>query len=383
MNKILIYGCYDSFNLGDDAMMVSIKRYLEKNNKEVFFYTSMNERHNYFEKNLDKVEYVNYDIYSKYKNIILKKIDLGLKYIKSILFKNTYIEKYDSIIFMGGGYINSLWPNHIKKALYISLLAKRNKCKLYFTGQTVGPYKSWIDKIKAKLIYSMGNRVIVREKFSKNLMNELSVKNCIYGVDDFYLYDFIEKNERIIDEKYFILNIKDFFGYEEGIEKCFKLAEELQKITNYKIILLPFGKGKSHNDYKISQKLSERLKKNNISNSIFDISDMNEIGNLFKNAEFTLGMAYHSIVMSLYFNTVAIGIYNGGYYNNKILGILNHYKLEQFCYDFKELYNRDIHEISKEILQKVKKSNKIEIKEITENMKKKSKDEWKKIVNGR
>lgn len=374
MNKsILIYGCYDSMNLGDDAMMIGINKFLKLNNKDVIYYNFKNEKYNYFNDDLGKVKYYNRKV-PKYKENdirVIKLIKKIIHYIIEIILPNKELQRCNKVIFMGGGYINSLWSSESKRILHLALVARRNKCKVYFTGQTSGPYNNIIDKICAKLLYNLGEKVIVRETTSFNLLNDYKIKSLTLGVDDFYLYNDDKKPSYLKEKinKYFILNVKNFYNYEEGMNKCVYLAEELYKKTGYTIAIVPFGKGIRQQDFEFSKKISSYLNAKEIKNIIVDINNFNDLIYIFSNTEFTLGMAYHSLVISLFFNKPAIGLYNGEYYKSKITGILEHYNLEENAYNFNYINNDNLKTIVNDIISKINNFNYANVKNKTEEMK--------------
>lgn len=383
-NKIMIYGWYDSMNLGDDAMMLGINNLLRNNNKEVIYYNFKDEQHNYFKNDLGTINYINRynEDYTSTKQRSVRIIKKILIYLKKILFGDDDLKEVDKIIFMGGGYINSLWSKELKEILILALIGKRNRCKIYFTGQTAGPYSSCIDKYCAKLIYRLGESITIREIESLKLLEGYGIKNLKYGVDDFYLHD-IKNNERFKLEnknKYFILNIKSFKNYDEGIEKIVKLAKNIYMKTGFSIAIVPFGKGVRPKDLECSKKISKMLDSEKISNFIVDINSFNDLISVFSSTEFTVGMAYHSLVISLYFNKMAVGLYEGEYYKSKITGILNHYSLDDQAYNFRKITDDDIERIAIDIIERFNKIDKDSISNNTNRMKNICRDTWENII---
>ena len=380
-DKIMIYGWYDGMNLGDDAMMLSINNFLKKNNKDVIYYNFKNNKLNYFNKDLGKIKYIDRYNNQLIKNKILRKVKKIIVYSKKLILGDKEIKQFEKVIFMGGGYINSLWSNELKEIFFLALMAKRNKCKLYFTGQTSGPYNNLVDKFLAKTVYKIADGVTVREKNSFNLLKSYGVNNLNYGVDDFYLFDINNKIKSKNYDKYFILNIKKFENYDEGIEKIVQLAKNINKKTGFNIALVPFGKGKRSADLECSKKISTILSEEKINNFIVDVNSLDDIIDVFSNAEFTLGMAYHSLVISLYFNKSAIALYDGEYYKSKITGILSHYKLENQAYNFREITNENLDSVTLDIMKKINSIDLDVVSNRTKEMRMICKRTWDYILN--
>lgn len=381
--SILIYGWYDSMNLGDDAMMITINNFLKSNNKNVVYYNFKDKKHNYFKEDLGDIKYYNRKIpkYMPNEIRVFKGIKKLVYWIKQIIFPDKELQKCDKVVFMGGGYINSIWSAELRNILHFSLVAKRNKCKIYFTGQTAGPYNNIFDKLFSKLLYNLGENVTVREKSSFCLLSKYNIKSLKLGADDFYLCKDNNKSTSNNEDKYFILTIKNFLNYEHGIEKCVCLAEEIYKQTGYTIALVPFGKGIRPEDFETSKQISNKLNNKKIKNIVVDINNFKQLESVFSNCEFTLGMAYHSLVISLFFNKPAIGLYNGKYYKSKITGILKHYDIEENSYDFEDVNNGNLNDIVKEIIAKVNNFDYIKSKNTTEDMKSICNKTWIEIIN--
>lgn len=376
MRKVLLYGWYSADNLGDDFMLETTYQFLKKNNIDVKILLKKEDR-NYFEDyqndRYDKIEYYLYKNYSK--NKILNKVIKVLKMIKFALFSNEFNE-FDSIIFIGGGYINSVF--NFFELINMYLLSKKFK-NVYFTGQTVGPFKNKITEKIAKEIYKNAKEIFVREKFSDKLLNKYKIKHKLVADDAFLLnrdiYD-SPTTEVKEENKYILVNVKDFKGYQEIQEKYFDIINNIANKLNYNVVCVPFRSDTNSSEYKINSDIVDKLKSNKINAIISVPKNINELKNIYQNSEFVIGTAYHSVTLALLFNKMPYSTYIGDYYKMKIQGILSFYNLEENnCFN---ILDEDIDSISNKIIKNSKNNEKI--RKITDNLCEEINKSWYTII---
>ncbi len=334
MKKVLLYGWYSADNLGDDFMLETTYQFLKKNDVEVKILQKKDDK-NYFidyQNDYEKIEYFLYKDYSK--NKIINKL-IKLTKLTRFAIHSKYFKSFDSIIFIGGGYVNGVF--NFMELINMYLLSKKFK-NVYFTGQTVGPFKNKIESKIAKKIYSKGKRIFVREIFSDKILNEYNIKHEIVA-DDAFLFD--EKNKKYEiysnnskEKNYILINLKDFSGYEQAQNKFFTIIKNLATKLNYDIKCIPFRSNKDSKEYKNHIELVKYLKENNINASICIPKNIAELKKLYDESSFVIGTAYHSVTLALLFNKIPYSAYIGEYYKMKIQGILSFYNLEKSnCFD--------------------------------------------------
>lgn len=328
MKKVLLYGWYNADNLGDDFMLETTYEFLENKGIEVSIFEREGEK-NYFEMH-KKYNKIDFFLYHKIKSN--RFINKFIKLFKMLSFNFTNkdcksLQEFDSIIFIGGGYINSVFS--FKEIINIYLLNRKFRKlgkSIFYTGQTVGPFKNIIIQKIAQNLYKNATKIVVREKYSYELLNNLSIKNKLVG-DDAYLYKKQYSNTSM--GNYMIVNVKDFKGY-EGIKKTyFGMIQNIAKELHYSVICIPFRSDKQSKEYENNLELCENLIQNNIDAQLIIPKSIEELEQLYVNSNFTIGSAYHSIVLSLLFCKEAYSVYVGKYYEIKIKGILGMYGLEE------------------------------------------------------
>ena len=73
----------------------------------------------------------------------------------------------DFILFVGGGYINSNFAFELFQMHYFYHLARQSGKPIYLLGQTLGPFKSQWHRKVAESIFCGAERIVLREKFSR------------------------------------------------------------------------------------------------------------------------------------------------------------------------------------------------------------------------
>lgn len=363
MKKVLIYGLYDWDNLGDDLMMYCVKNKLEENNITPYFVRSHND--NYFDESYRYENSLQTDKISnnKIKNAILK--------FWQVFTFNPNKNNYDSIIFMGGGYINRSIGSGYGKLIYILLLKRKfKKMNIFFTGQTSGPINNFIDRILLKQIYKKAT-VYVREKNSYCLLKKIGINSLLAGDDAFLLnYSGIKKTKK----DYFIVNFKSFSGYDNLFNKFQHLIINVARQRKLKVILIPFRNIDSYDEYRIHVKLKKILEKEKIEVELFKSKKVDELISCINNSKFMIGTAYHFLTLGILLNKTIFTGYVGKYYKNKIQGIidLTEYKNVR-CYD---LEKEDLSQMEKDALKEIKKDNSNKV----ESVKRDVSNEWDYVI---
>jgi polysaccharide pyruvyl transferase WcaK-like protein len=383
MKKVLLYGWYNSSNLGDDAILLIVYDYLRSKNIDCDIISSDNGK-NYFNiRDKYNFSYIKdpLSITKVIKNKYLRRILKLYNFVHIILVKDkNVLEDYDSIIFIGGGYVNDIWIRELIRIFFIITLAKISNKKVIFTGQTIGPFDKFISKSLAKKFLKKSDLILVREKFSLKLLNELKLKNVKISSDDIYLY-----NKEISNNSgdYIIINLKEFPGYDINImDKFIKLLVLINKKLNYKLVFIPFGINDGPKDLKYINMYMKKLKEHNILSELYITDNLDNLFNEFANARLTLGMAYHSVTISLFTNTPAYSIYRGDYYKNKILGVLSHYELESNALNFENIDDGKLVSFANYIISTHNNEEYLtNIKNKTENLKKLCNKNWESIIN--
>lgn len=327
--NLLIYGVYDDNNLGDDYMMQKIHKYLKEQGTNVSFVERNIKKNNYFIN--EEIDYLENPIIYK-KSGKLKKIKKLLSIIKWFIC-NDDIEKFDALIFMGGGYTNEQFgiSNLFKLLLWKYKFKKVNK-KIFFTGQTIGPASTKISSFLLKKLYKGSTLVNVREKNSLMYIENNDIVGNIVGDDAF-----LDKRREISykqKENILIVNYKCFNDYSD--ENLFMNAvKEFAQKNNLKVFVIPFRSDNNYEEYKINYNIYQELKQKNIDASFVVERNIEKLEDIFLKSKYVIGSAYHAIVLGLKYGNSVVSIYKGNYYKIKMNGILDWYNLNenaiQFC----------------------------------------------------
>ena len=256
-----------------------------------------------------------------------------------------HIRDIDVLIVNGGGYFNHLWNNSLwrsdmlKKIIVPMLIAKQEKKKVFFMGNSFGPFDSSEEFFNYVFNYMRNTIYAVRDRmYSSVYLSRLGIKkNSINFVpDDLF---FINNNilslplHEMIDihniGKYIVLEI--YYPLEEikeYIEQLKDFSENIHSKYGLSIVFLPFDfqrGGMWQGEY-----LSTVLRN-------FYLCSLNSVGylpiqdayHIIKNAEIVLCTRYHAMVLAVgaevpVINTIKKVCDDHRYYFNKNYGLLEY-----------------------------------------------------------
>lgn len=93
------------------------------------------------------------------------------------------MKECDFVLFVGGGYINSIFPFDLFQMHYFYCLARESGARVILLGQTLGPFKNrWHQRI-ADTIFEGAERIFLREPYSKAELGKFKDK-IVEGTDD-------------------------------------------------------------------------------------------------------------------------------------------------------------------------------------------------------
>ncbi len=319
MKRVLLLGAYGLDNLGDDFMLAHIIERLKQSDIEPWIVNTYKNRFYFGNKdyNILKCPY-----FTKESNYVMK----AIKCLIYTLLPSK--ERFDSVVFIGGGYTNE--EKGVKDIFRFLTLLKHvctKDCFIIFTGQTVGPASS--DKMKEAIskLYGKGHRIYVREKYSQELLKSLGINSKITG-DDALLAT--KANSQISKENYAIFSYKEFPGYSKYKNKIFEFYGELAKKLCCKIYIIPFRSEEHDAEYLSNSELNDYLLTKGIDSEFVMERGINEFEVYFRNAKYVIGSAYHSIVLGLMNDARVYAIYSGEYYRAKMNGVLEMFGLDSF-----------------------------------------------------
>lgn len=308
--KIVIFGSFSGYNLGDKAILMS----MAKNLKGKCSISVPSKR----PKNISDVEGI-----TTFKTFTAF---IGIRTIHEV--KNA-----DVIVIGGGGLffdhkMYNPFFNFLPNILFVALLAKLFGKKLYIFSVGANHLESKISRLISNIILNQADFIAVRDTHSKTVLEEISKKLIKVYHDPAFLLEGASnsyvtgtKNKYLKNKNVIILNLHKSLTYRfkmgisEG-EFCQRLISILDDFVRQGYIILLFSTV-IKNDY-----LNGLVKYSNFQNSYIkiDSSKLNpqNMIELLRESEFIIGSQLHSLILSTVANVPAIGFI----YDKKVLEFL-------------------------------------------------------------
>ncbi len=236
----------------------------------------------------------------------------------------------DILHIIGGGYINSIWPDMLYETLLATRLAKKYQKRYCLTGISIDPITpSYFNEIR---------EILEGAEFAD------------FRDDSYLKLDFIEKNlcEKTTDDAAFLqdyytnayeddyatLTFHDWKSASDQIKRLLQeqmvpfIEECLDKNIVKQFLVLGFSKGDLElwKDLKFSNnKLNKFIKYK----TCYDQSSV-LAKHIVSNAKFNIGSRFHQAVFSLSTTVPILSIYYDGYYENKLRSIHTQFGSNEF-----------------------------------------------------
>ncbi|QSX05295.1 polysaccharide pyruvyl transferase family protein [Sedimentibacter sp. zth1] len=256
-----------------------------------------------------------------------------------------YVDNIDMLVVNGGGYFNHLWNNSLwrsdmlKKIIVPMLIANQKKKKIFFTGNSFGPFDLSEEYFNYIFNYLKNTTYAVRDRmYSTGYLSRLNIdKNNINFIPDdlFIINDSLLKlpTHNMVDfsriGKYIVLEV--YYSLEEiknYIKELKSFNESIYLKYGLSIVFIPF-------DFKRGGMWQGEYLSKELSN--FYLCDLNLTGYLpiqdayqiIKNAELVICTRYHAMVLSVgagvpVINTIKKVCDDHRYYFNKNYGLLEY-----------------------------------------------------------
>jgi len=301
-----IFGYFGWYNLGDDAIGLSIIKKLKDHYPDSTFTITCNNK--YFLDNINKL--------SNSKDFRIIKINI-LEIIQSIL-------KSDYFIIAGGTHFHDedqLKLRRFKILLYFVILTtfSRSVSKSPFLfSHGIGPITTSWARLLIQIILSNSNKIFVRDIDSYNLVSLLGYNNnCIHGFDctatlieenlDIGSYSTNPRNQKIIGislipfYEIYTNNNKNDLEIVRSLSIC--LDSILKQDKDIKLNLFAFRSGSKHSDVPILEALMKNINYSRDAINIFHYAgDIDIFLKLISDCDFFIGMRYHASLFAYLFN---------------------------------------------------------------------------------
>lgn len=271
------------------------------------------------------------------------------------------IDKIDILIVSGGGYFNHLWNNSLwrssmlKKIMVPIILASKKNKKIFFTGNTMGPFDDSEEFFFYFFNYIKNAKFAVRDRiYSEKYLKRIGIDqtNIFFVPDDLFfinplLLDKTNDNTSFYkNEKYLVLEL--YYPLEKIKEYKDQIKDFCENIFlqyGLKVLFLPF-------DLERGGMWQGEYLRNEINN--FYLHDLNEKGylpiyeavNIIEHAEFLIANRYHAAVMALSREVPFISLIkkvcdDHRYYFCKIYGLLE-YTFDNLEFDEMDFIKYDL-----------------------------------------
>lgn len=254
----------------------------------------------HYEESYTKSYHIEYDL-RPYTPVEIISLISNVDEIKNLL------QNIDILVVCGGGYFNHIWNANHRKARLFSilgtiLLANQMRKKIYFMGQTFGPFKESRDVFFAffnllkNVVYAARDNV-----YSESEMKKIGVCASINTIpDDLYFLDnsLVDKRAPIIDGQYIVWEFYPSMDeIENHIYEAHKFVNHMSNAYGYKVVFMPLdvGYGGTMQGQLLHEKIPQ-IEFESEGGQILKIEDMN---NIVKNAKFVVCQRYHLFLTAI------------------------------------------------------------------------------------
>lgn len=343
--RVAIIGAIGNPNVGDEAILAmnieKIRKMYGDNCIIYVFskdaaYTSL---YSAEDDNIIATDYLHkFTLSCKYDTSIMEqKSDEFLNYPEHHTYNMEYeaihqiFRSIDILHIIGGGYLNSIWPDMLYEVLFATRIAKKYNKKYFATGISVNPMNEpYISALQE--IIDGAEFADFRDNSYLNIGLD-RITNCLTTVDDMVELK-TEKHQSGYLEKYATMLFHEWNNRDEIAEK---VNSCIIPFMNYclkrglidKFYILAFSEG----DFEVWEKLNIL---NQFQGKVQFENCINQpvafAKNIIANAAFNVGSRFHQAVFSLSAQVPVLSVWYDEYYQNKLASIHD-------LFDSRELYS--------------------------------------------
>lgn len=232
------------------------------------------------------------------------------------------IHEVDGVIFSGGGYLTDRGAFECRACLLTGWLAQCAGKPLYFTGQGIGPFDTWLTKAIFRRVATGARFIALRDPHeSAQCIMQLGVNKDHFaslGDDAFLLIP------RSVDRNHHCRCLALHFRQSAFIDAPLIVREGLAKIVRE-----ARANGWSIKYFIFSERAKEELDwiamidtDVDMSNDIVEDSDPRVLCERLGKCTFAIGFAYHFILFALCQGVTVRALYIDDYYRQKMMGLL-------------------------------------------------------------
>lgn len=240
-------------------------------------------------------------------------------------------KEIDILHCVGGGYINSLWPDMLYEVYLATLLAKKYSKKYIFTGISIFPFPK--DNISYLQEMFDGAEFVDFRDDSYQSSDLVNKNTYLSTIDDAVKLETIYPDNS--NEKYATLAFHDWRNKSEEIINMLnnvivpfmETSISNSVVSSFKILGFSEGDLEIWNEVKIPEALRDYV----VFYPLYMKGETLKGKHLVGNALFNLGSRFHQAVFSLSSSIPVFSVYYDDYYQNKLNSIHKQFNSDNVC----------------------------------------------------
>lgn len=336
--RVVLSGFYGFENIGDEAILESIVDNLRSRFPDIDITVF-----SFSPEETAKIHNVK-SLYRGWRRETFKKIQV--------------LKKADLLISGGGGLLQDAYSTKIISGpipyySLIVLLAKLWRTKVMFFSQGIGPVTSPYGKQLVKRIANKVDLITVRDAESKQLLDKLGVNkpDIIVTADIVFAFQTKETNTSRLDKllpsnkgPFVAVSVRPWFDQEDYLKR---IADTLDLLITTKHITPVFIPMEGVHDYNTALKVAGQMTHHQQCILITPGLNSNDMIQLLKRCQFTIGMRLHSLIFSILAAIPYIGIV----YDPKVESLMKMSDMNEFSIPMNSINPVEMAKLSTKFLE--------------------------------
>jgi polysaccharide pyruvyl transferase CsaB len=300
--KIALLGYYGHDNMGDEAILESIKQFLKNWNEDTDLVVISDRP--------DKV-YSEHGIQAVKK---LHQLSTGfkspLRFLKDLVKIAKEIRNSNALIIGGGG----LFHDYFKAAPYAIgeiLFARMSGKPVIILAVGVGPYKTKLARLMGKIILNQVELITVRDEVSRQWLIKMGVKrppvhltyDPVISLEPQVKHSQIDLGEKKCP--WFGMSIRPWPYDQEYVDKMVQIADHVVSKYEAQVVFIPMHYGP---DNTLSHDIKNKMKLKKSAKVLDDRFTIYELMDVMGKMDIVIGMRLHSLIIASKMNVPVVGL---------------------------------------------------------------------------